>query len=711
MAKTKRAKSETVRRVEARAEPAGKSAYELHRERVAARESANSKKGRDIGELPPVVDPARKEACRFNFRLFCETYFPDQFYLAWSDDHLEILAAVEAAVLRGELFAFAMPRGSGKSAIIEAAATWALLYGHRQFVTIIGATEGHAGEMLANIKTSCESRDTLAEDFPEVIYPIAKLDRISNRARGQLFRGRPTHIQWRDEEVQLPTIPGSDGSGGIVRVRGITGAIRGMAVTRPSDGKRVRPSLVLVDDPQTDKAARSPSQVAQLEKVFKGAILGLAGPDVQIAGLVTVTVVAPDDLAERLLDRERNPACHGRRMKMVYEWPTETELWEKYAELRKAGQRSGAGTGEADKLFADNLERMTAGCRVGWPARMKTGEIHAIQSAYNLRIDKGEATFAAEYQNEPLPTVDRTVEELVAPEIAEKINRYPRQFVPLACQYLSMMVDVQKEALYWAICAWEENFTGYVIDYGAYPEQRKPYFTLRDLTKKLSDVSKAKSVEGALIEGLEALTGRYLGREWKREDGATMRIERCLVDANYRSDTVYQFCRESSRAGVIMPSHGQGVKASSLPFAMYAKKPGDRVGHYWRVPNVAKKRIIRHVMIDTNYWKSFLHARLAVPRGDPGCLSLFGEHPELHRMLADHLVAEYRTTNTAKGRTVEEWSERPGRPDNHFFDCLVGCAVGASMQGATLEGSSGFKPAKRKRVSFAEIQRQRRGGR
>jgi hypothetical protein len=31
------------------------------------------------------------------------------------------------------------------------------------------------------------------------------------------------------------------------------------------------------------------------------------------------------------------------------------------------------------------------------------------------------------------------------------------------------------------------------------------------------------------------------------------------------------------------------------------------------------------------------------------------------------------------------------------------------MQGATLEGASGFRPAKKKRVSFAAMQRQRRG--
>jgi hypothetical protein len=39
---------------------------------------------------------------------------------------------------------------------------------------------------------------------------------------------------------------------------------------------------------------------------------------------------------------------------------------------------------------------------------------------------------------------------------------------------------------------------------------------------------------------------------------------------------------------------------------------------------------------------------------------------------------------TANGRTVDEWKNRVSNPDNHWFDCLVGCAVGASMQGAEL---------------------------
>jgi hypothetical protein len=93
--------------------------------------------------------------------------------------------------------------------------------------------------------------------------------------------------------------------------------------------------------------------------------------------------------------------------------------------------------------------------------------------------------------------------------------------------------------------------------------------------------------------------------------------------------------------------------------------------------------------------------------GDRGCLSLFGDNPAQHRMFAEHLAAEYRVKTEARGRTVDEWKLRPERGDNHWFDCLVGCAVAASMQGASLLGQTGTALPKRERVSFAELQRGR----
>ena len=36
------------------------------------------------------------------------------------------------------------------------------------------------------------------------------------------------------------------------------------------------------------------------------------------------------------------------------------------------------------------------------------------------------------------------------------------------------------------------------------------------------------------------------------------------------------------------------------------------------------------------------------------------------------------------GREVDEWKLRPDKHDNHWLDCLAGCAVCASMLGSEL---------------------------
>ena len=690
-----------------RPEPDG-DPYETLKERARARNIALSLAGRDIGELPAVVNPERKEQAASDFRFFCEQYFPLTFHLPWSRDHLKVIAKIEQAVLRGGLFAMAMPRGSGKSTICECACIWAVLNGHREFVCLIGSDEGHAMDMLDSIKMELDGNDLLLEDFPEVVYPIQCLDGIANRCNGQLYKGERTHIGWTAREIVLPTIPGSKASGAIIKVAGITGRIRGMKYKR-ADGKTVRPTLVVLDDPQTDESARSLAQCATREGILAGAVLGLSGPGKKISGIMPCTVIRPGDMADNILDRDKHPEWNGERTKMVYSFPTDEKLWQRYAEIRGESMRQGNAGEEATEFYRQNQQAMDEGSLVAWPERFNHDELSAIQHAINLKL-QDEAAFFAEYQNEPLPAETVDADELTADQIAGKLNRMKRGEVPIGCNHLTMFIDVQANLLFFVVVAWEDDFTGYVLDYGTFPDQKRPYFTLRDARLTLSTVTKASGLEGAIYAGLETVTKEYLGREWRRDDGAMLRIERCLIDANWGSSTdiVYQFCRQSAYAGIVLPSHGRFVGASSQPFSEYKRKPGDRVGHNWRMPNVHGKRAVRHAIYDTNYWKSFVHARLAVSMGDKGCLSLFGDTADQHRLLAEHLTSEYRVKTEGRGRTVDEWKVRPERGDNHWFDCLVGCAVAASIQGAVLFGTDGQAPAKRERVSFAELQRRAR---
>ncbi|GIW81483.1 MAG: hypothetical protein KatS3mg105_3290 [Gemmatales bacterium] len=681
--------------------------YDRHRRRAAEAQRQQSLQGRDIGEIPEPANPTRRRKATDSLLRFCESYFPHRFRLAWSSDHLRVIDRLEHAVLHGGLFALAMPRGSGKTTLCEVACIWATFCGHREFVALIGASKAHALEMMASIQSEVETNELLAEDWPEVCVPIQRLEGIGNRCRGQLYKGRRTQIIWKRDEIVLPTISHSKASGCILRVAGITGRIRGMKFARP-DGRNVRPSLVIIDDPQTDKSARSLSQIEQREKVIAGAILGLAGPGEKIAAVCPCTVVRPGDLADRILDREIHPEWQGERMKLLYAFPKNEQLWLEYAEIRNHELRNGGDGREATRFYAANRSEMDFGAVVAWPERKQPDELSAIQHAMNLYLTDKYA-FAAEYQNEPLAE-EAEAGQLKAEQIAARVNGLPRRTVPLNASRLTCYVDVQQKALFYVVAAWSEDFTGAVIDYGTYPDQQRRYFTLNDLQKTLSRAASGSSLEGSIYFGLDQLADRLLGVEWLREDQTALRIERCLIDANWGASTevIYTWSRRTPYAAIVMPAHGRYVGAASKPWSEYQKKPGEQLGHHWLISSASGKRAKRYCLIDTNYWKTFVADRLSMPMNDKGALTLFGKPGEDHRLFADHCCSEFRVRTEGRGRIVDEWKIRPEKFDNHWWDCLVGSAAAASILGSRAPGSE--EPVKtRRRVKWSEVQRAKGG--
>ena len=682
--------------------------YASFRAEMARKSLEKSLEGRDIGDLPPVDDPERKEKCRLDFKLFCETYFPEVYQLKWSDDHLRAIAKIQKSVLEGGLFALAMSRGSGKSSLTETAAIWAMLYGHREFVVLVGASESAALEMLDSIKTEFEVNEHIAADFPEVAYPIQKLQGIANRCAGQLYHGERTRITWTANEIVLPTIAGAASSGVIVRVAGITGRIRGMKYKKP-DGRTIRPEFVVIDDPQTSESAGSIEQTRKRVRVLAGDILGLAGPGKKISGIMPCTVIRPGDMAEQILDKLKHPEWNGERCKMMYQFPKNEELWNRYADLRADELREKGTFEEATEFYRQHREEMDEGAVVSWPDRHNYDEISAIQHAMNLKFTD-EAAFWAEYQNEPLPEDLGSDEQLTVDGIVNKLNGHSQRTVPVSANHLTMFIDVQKTLLFYVVCAWDDDFTGSVIDYGTWPDQRRRYFSLADANPTLQSKFPRVGLEGCLYGGLKSLTEDYLSREFTRDDGAAMKVEKCLIDANWgqSTDVVYQFCRESAHANVIVPSHGKYIGASSKPMSEYKKAAGDRVGLNWRMPNIRGKRAVRHVIFDANYWKSFVASRLLMAVGDRGCLSLWGRSGETHMLFAEHLTAEYRVKTEGRGRKVEEWKMRPEAKDNHWWDGAVGCAVAASMVGCVLAGTDAHAREKPKvRVKLSDLRRSR----
>jgi hypothetical protein len=86
-------------------------------------------------------------------------------------------------------------------------------------------------------------------------------------------------------------------------------------------------------------------------------------------------------------------------------------------------------------------------------------------------------------------------------------------------------------------------------------------------------------------------------------------------------------------------------------------------------------------------------------------MTLFGKKPEQHRLFGEHIAdAESYVVTEGYGRKVQEWRPKPSKPDNHWLDCLVGCAVAASMAGVKAPGEAAAG-RQRKKYTQADLRR------
>ena len=675
----------------------GEDAYERHKERAGAREREKSASNRDIGDIPSIADPMRRARCKQSLRAHCEEYHKDTFALEWSADHLKAIEKLEDIIKHGGLYCLAMPRGSGKTAIQLVAAEWAILHGWRRSVVLIGATKADSKRNCASIKTAIETNEKLQADFPEACYPIQKLEGIVNRTAGQTYKGKPTRITWSSEEIVFATIPGSPSSGSRLYTRGITGAIRGLQAKLPN-GETIRPDLVLPDDPQTEKSAKSAPGNDFRESVIKAAILGLAGPGKQIAGFAAVTVIYENDVASRLLDRERSPEWRGDTCSLVPVMPKNMDWWYKYRDRRGELARNEQPLDELTELYRQEQHIADEGCVMSWPARFEPWQASGIQYAMDLWA-KNEAAFLSEYQNRPKSKELEGAVALKPDKLREQLSHVPHWIVPDWAEFLTAFIDVQGNMLFYLLAAWSRQLRGTVIGYDAWPSQGRSYFTKADSRISLQASYNAATEEHALAIGIQDLSVKLLERSFQTQTMGARSVDLVMIDAGYHrsTDMVYQAARTIG-GGKIIPSHGRYFGATTNSIDSWKKEPGDKCGPGWRLTLGRKKQ--RHFIMDVNQWKSIVASRL---QSDPETMgiSFWGSNYQNHAMLIDHCCSEFAIDVEAQGKKIREWKPKPGR-DNDFWDCLVGSAVGASMLGAEVPGHV-VKP-KAKRVSFAEMQ-------
>lgn len=679
--------------------------YSKIKAEAAKRRRKISRDGRDIGSIPPILSAKIRRECDRHLQAFCENLFPHRFTKPWSADHIRLINLLDRTMKEGGRAAFAFTRGRGKTTLAECAGMWANMAGYHKYGILIAATGTDSDDILEHIKAELSYNEELGKIYPGICYPFQALEGEARRAGGQLHHGRKTHIKLAQDEVRFPLIPGEPGGGAVIQTAGIEGRIRGRRVVLP-DGRTLRPTWAVLDDLQTDESARSETQCETRRRTVEQAVGGLAESGKSIAMMLPCTVIQPGDLADQLLDRQQNPKWRGIRTRMMDAMPENDELWERYRELRDESLRTREDISLATEFYRDNRAAMDKGAKPTWIHDFDPteGEISAIQHAMNKKLDD-EHAFWAECQNEPLNDQGDDELEITKEQIMQRVNGLGRREIPDEAEYITAFIDVQGKLLYHLVTAWSSSFDGWLIDYGTFPDQRRKYFTLRDAKRTLGRWKPGAGQEAQLYAGLRELTDEICGREFTRSDGSPMRVNLCMIDANWKPSNpiIHKVIRSSSFAQQLMPSRGRFYGASAQSIAEREKKRGERKGLNWFM-GPAKAGQVRECVWDTNFWKSFFRARIAAPLGKPGALTVFGKPGTGgdHRMLAEQLTSEKRIETEGRGRRVDEWKLKKPGLDNHLLDCAVGCAVAASISGAGMDEYQSQGKRKRKRVRYSE---------
>lgn len=254
--------------------------------------------------------------------------------------------------------------------------------------------------------------------------------------------------------------------------------------------------------------------------------------------------------------------------------------------------------------------------------------------------------------------------------------------------------------LYWLAVGWTNEFGGVIFSYGTWPRQPTNYFLLSSAKATLSAMFPALSPEARIYQGIHALISELAKNNWP--------IAKIGIDANWgpMTERIYRAIQESPQRHTLLPMHGRGIGASSIPMSEWRvrRELGERAGDNWMLRMMPRHQC-RACLFDSNAWKSVVHGKLTMSAGESSALMLAGETGLYHRLLAEHLTSEYpiRTT-AANGRTADEWKLKEAR-ENHWWDCLVIAAVCASVSGIVhAHNILSLASARKKPTNLSEIQ-------
>jgi predicted phage terminase large subunit-like protein len=300
----------------------------------------------------------RKWRARWDFRFFCETYFPHFVDAAVPPSKFQAHAyrLVPALLLQpGVRVPMVAPRGEGKSTLlVQLHALWRVCHRYSRYITLVMDAKEQGEMMLEAVKAELEANPRLQQDFA----PIC--------GKGKL---------WNSAKI----ITANDV---MIEVFGAGKRIRGRRFGAH------RPDLVLIDDLENDDLVRSKEQRDKREAWLRKVIGNLGPPDGSLVQLYVGTLLHADAVLARTL---RNPLwkAHAQVFPSIHRWPDRMDLWDAWED-----HLLNDGPDAAEQFYRAQRVEMETGAVVSWP------EVRPLRVLMLLRAEDHQA-FDTEHQHDP----------------------------------------------------------------------------------------------------------------------------------------------------------------------------------------------------------------------------------------------------------------------------------------------------------------------
>lgn len=619
------------------------------------------------------ADPKRRKRLERSAEKWLKYYLAETYTRPFEKPHREIIAGAVKAHETDGRFVVAGERGIGKSAILWGLVLYFALTQKRRFPACVPWADKALKRAFRFWKNALCFNERLLADYPEFCQPFAHSKGIAQRV---------PNVWWIDTAAlcgaQLTVGEGMivlpDGLG-VLGGSTINGNIRGLNHPQ-ADGSVLRPDMVLLDDVQDRKVARSTTMIRETIDIIDGDVAGCGQSGRDMPMLMACNCICVDDVSHHYLTTE---SWQSLKVPCIMRWPADwdaeqsisRQLWSDLNEKLLSGD-------DPQGFYRKHRKEIVNGMQLSAPAVFKGAKNcpDAFFGVIRMYYKMGDEAFMAERQQSPLNRIEQAGEYTLTAEviIARTTQRKAHARPDWATTIIASTDLNPSYAASTVVLALSEDQTAAVLWYGLHK---------LDIARDATAAELQRRLHAELTQHGKALAAMPTVPEfWAIDAGGA------------QFDPVIRFAEQSTQLCGIraMGFTGRGAK-NYRQYGKTAIKSQRREQCHGCIDR-KQGHIIKWVAWNADYWKEIAQRAWLGDAAAPGAVTLFdGKHYDFAaQVCADKLLGK----GEIGGQMLWNFVRVPGK--NDFGDAMAQGYAATAYQGIGTSGGALVKVKKKANV-------------